>query len=311
MQSSIRWPDGKRFAFTIFDDPDSQTAGITRSAYGVLRDLGLRTTKGIWPVRGPREPSDHGETCSEPEYRKLALELQESGFEIGLHCVTSHTSTRDETAAGLDRFAEMFGADPKTLAMHYYCDENLYWGEDRLSGWRRTLYNVLTRGSGRNKYFGHVEGHRYFWGDLCRSRIAYVRNFVFADINTLNPCPFFPYHDPERPYVRAWFCSTEGSNVQRATAALSEENQDRLEAEGGACILYTHFGHGYVEGGSMNARFSDLITRLSRKNGWFVPVGTLLDYMAAQHGGCPSITAPQRAGLERTWLFEKMRRGTS
>ena len=27
---------------------------------------------------------------------------------------------------------------------------------------------------------------------------------------------------------------------------LTEAAQDRLEAEGGACIMYTHFGHGFV-----------------------------------------------------------------
>ncbi len=311
MHAPIRWPHGKRFAFTIFDDPDSQTSEITRRAYGLLDELGFRTTKGVWPVRGMREPSDYGATCAEPEHLKLVLDLQKRGFEIGLHCVTLHTSTREETRAGLDRFAELFGGDPKTLAMHYFCDENLYWGADRLSGWRRSVYNLLTRGTQQNRYFGHVEGHPYFWGDLCRARIRYVRNFVFSDINTLNACDFFPYHDPSRNYVQQWFCSTEGSNVQRATATLTEQNQDRLEEEGGACILYTHFGHGYVEGESMNARFLELITRLSRKNGWFVPVATLLDYLADQHGGCTTISDRQRATLERRWLFEKLRRGSS
>jgi len=310
MHTPVRWPDGKRFAFTIFDDPDSQTTDETKVVYGLLADLGLRTTKGVWPVRGPREPSDHGVTCADPEQLKLVLELQGRGFEVGLHSVTSHTSTREEVKAGLDRFAELFGGDPKTFAMHYDCDENLYWGEYRLSGWRRPLYRALMMRSGRSRSFGHVEGHPYFWGDLCRARIKYVRNFVFSDINTLKACPFFPYHDPDREFVRYWYCSTEGANVKLATPALSERNQDRLEEEGGACILYTHFAHGYVNQGSMDRRFSELISRLSRKNGWFVPVGTLLDYLMGQGRGA-NITDSQRASLERAWLFEKIRRGTS
>jgi len=29
----IRWPDGKQFAFTIFDDTDLSTVGNTKSPY--------------------------------------------------------------------------------------------------------------------------------------------------------------------------------------------------------------------------------------------------------------------------------------
>ena len=58
------------------------------------------------------------------------------------------------------------------------------------------LYNLLTRFRNRGKYRGHVEGDPYFWGDLCRQKIKYYRNFTFRDINTLKACPFMPYHDP-------------------------------------------------------------------------------------------------------------------
>ena len=309
--SPIRWPDGKSFAFTVFDDPDSQTLASGQVVYGLLEELGLRTTKGVWPVRGPREPSDHGGTCAEPEYAAWAQRLQQVGFEMGLHNVTPHTSTREETRVGLTRFAELFGGPPKTFSHHYFCQENLYWGENRLSGWRRALYNVLTRGSGKNQFFGHVEGHPYFWGDLCQEQITYVRNFVFPGINTLRDSPLFPYHDPTRPYVRYWYSSSEGSNCPRACATLTEANQDQLEAEGGACILYTHFGHGYSDGKTVDPRFGELITRLSRKNGWFVPVGTLLDYLIAQRGGAHTLTPSERAALERQWLWHKIRYGTA
>ena len=47
---------------------------------------------------------------------------------------------------------------------------------------------------------GHVEGDPLFWGDLCRDRVRYVRNFTFADVNTLASCPLMPYHDPKRPW---------------------------------------------------------------------------------------------------------------
>lgn len=305
------WPAGKSFAFTIFDDPDGQTLDAGKAVYDFLGDLGFRTTKGIWPVAAPREASDYGGTCGDPGYARWAVALQAAGFEIGLHNVTSHTSVREETEAGLNAFERLFGHAPRSFAQHYYCDENLYWGDRRLSGVNRLLYNALTRSRYHNIFQGETPGHRLFWGDLCRARIRYVRSFAFADINTLNACPFIPYHDPARPFVNYWFTSSEGSNVDRFTHTLREADQDRLEEAGGACIMYTHFGHGFHDG-TLHPRFRELMTRLARRNGWFVPVSTLLDHLAgSQTLAERSITPAQRRSLERRWLLHKVRYGSA
>ena len=305
----MHWPDNKAFAFTVFDDTDSQTLEKGQAVYSFLADLGFRTTKSVWPVRGSRTPSDNGATCDEPEYREWAQRLQAQGFEIGYHLATSHTSTREETIYGLEQFARHFGHYPVTMANHYYCDENLYWGDARLSGANRVLYNLLTRCQNRHKFFGHVPGHPYFWGDLCKEKIRYVRNFAFAEINTLKICPFMPYSDPQRPYVNRWFASTAGAMAASFNQRVSEENQDRLEAEGGACIMYTHFGLGFYEEGKLNRRFRSLMERLSRKNAWFVPASTLLDYLVSVQG-VHVLSDVERRRLERRWLFEKIRSGT-
>jgi len=306
----IEWPAGRRFAFTIFDDADSQTLANGKPAYDFLADRGLRITKSVWPIRGPRKPSDHGETCDEPHYLGWVKELQRRGFEIGLHMATSHTSFRDETIRALERFHEHFGHPPVTMANHYNCDENIYFGPERVSGIRRLAYNVLTGFRNRGRFAGHVQGHPLFWGDICRQRVKYVRNFVFGDIDTLKACPLMPYHDPERPFVNYWFASTEGANVVSFNERLSEENQDRLEAEGGACIMYTHLGLGFCEEGVLDRRFRELIDRLSRRKGWFVPVGTLLDYLLEKRGPV-EITAAQRTALEWRWLRHKVRYRTA
>lgn len=310
MQHRIEWPEGKKFAFTVFDDPDSQTLEGGREVYSFLADCGFRTTKGVWPVRGPREPSDHGGTCEEPDYRAWTQDLQHRGFEVGFHNATLHTSTREETIAGLERFREYFGSYPAAMANHYYCDENIYWGDARLSGINRLAYNLLTRWSNHNKFYGHVPGHPYFWGDICKERIKYVRNFAFADINTLTMCPDMPYHDPERPYVNYWYAGSEGSNCGTFVERITEAAQERLEQEGGACIMYTHFGHGYWDGRSLNGRFRELMTRLSHRNGWFVPVSTLLDYLLERKSAA-AITSQNRSRLERRWLTHKARFGTA
>ena len=77
----------------------------------------------------------------------------------------------------------------------------------RLSSWRRKVYQILTRG--RIQCFGELPGHPLFWGDLCKEKVTYVRNFVFDDINTLAQCSFMPYQDPMRPYVNRWFASSK------------------------------------------------------------------------------------------------------
>jgi hypothetical protein len=75
--------------------------------------------------------------------------------------------------------------------------------------------------------------------------------------------------------------------------------------------MYTHFGLGFVESGQVSPKFRELMARLSRKNGWFVPVGPLLDYLGQKKRGQLEISRTDRTRLERRWLWEKMFRGTS
>jgi hypothetical protein len=91
---------------------------------------------------------------------------------------------------------------------------------------------------------------------------------------------------------------------------LSEENQDRLEEEGGLCLMYTHFGHGYLEGGRLRPRFVTLMERLAAKDGWFVPVTTVLDHLRARRANL-TLSGAQRRELEWRWLRHKVRGGTS
>lgn len=310
MLEPIAWPDGKRFAFTVFDDPDGQSLSTGRTVYGLLRDLGFRTTKGVWLVPAPDIPPEYGITCADPGALSWFQQLQQDGFEIGYHNATMRTSARADTELALHRFAEYFGDRPITMAQHYDCDENVYWGDERLTGWRRGVYNLVTRFANRDKFKGSTEGHAYYWADLCHARVRYMRNFVFGDINTLASCPMMPYHDPRTPLVRFWYASSGGANVTSASRLLQEANQDRLEAEGGACILYTHFGHGFVDAGTMNPRMRELFERLSRKNGWFVPVATLLEFLRNRGSG-HRLTDAERRGLERRWLREKLMSGTA
>lgn len=311
MKTGIVWPDSRSFAFTIFDDPDSQTFEASRAIYGFLEDCGFRTTKGVWPNRPTRAPSDHGMTCGDSrEYVDWLRQLQTAGFEIGFHNATSHTSLREETLAGLDQFAAYFGHYPKSMANHYFCQDALYWGEHRVTGPNRLLYNILTRGKNRNVSHGHDPKHPYFWGDACKEKIKYVRNFAFAGLNTLKACPAMPYHDPRRSYVNYWFASSEGSKVETFLSHVTERSLDQLEAERGACIMYVHFGHQFFEHGTLNVRFRAIMQNLAKRNGWFVPVSTLLDFLLAQKAA-HDLGGKERARMERKWLLHKVWFGTA
>lgn len=307
---NIMWPKGKSFAFTVFDDTDFSTLHNVRDVYSFLRDSGFLTTKSVWPVSGNRIPEIGGSTCEDANYRKWVLQLREEGFEIALHNTTYHSSTREETRRGVEEFREIFGHYPESLANHAGCEESIYWGNYRLTGINRVIYNLLTRNRHDGMFRGHIEGDKHFWGDICRDKIQYVRNFVYRDINTLKACPIMPYHDPERPFVKYWFSSSEGPDVRSFNECISEANQDRLEEEGGACIMYTHFASGFKGHMGIDSRFSSLMDRLSRKNGWFVPVSALLDYLLKINGH-HVISKNERARLERKWLLHKLIVGTS
>ncbi|MCJ7777683.1 MAG: hypothetical protein MUP16_05150, partial [Sedimentisphaerales bacterium] len=63
MSTRISWPNGKDFAFTVFDDTDLATLENVREVYSLLADYGFRTTKLVWPTCGDKKPRGGGATC--------------------------------------------------------------------------------------------------------------------------------------------------------------------------------------------------------------------------------------------------------
>ena len=310
MHQKISWPNNKQFAFTIFDDTDRANLKDVQLVYQCLDELGFKTTKSVWVTKGNKPHESSGVTCDDKMYLNWLLELKNKGFDIGYHNTTYHSSHREEIKEGLKKFVKMFNQNPNVMANHSANRENIYWGPHRLSGSRRVIYNILTRYKRNGFYKGHDESSPYFWGDLCKEYITYVRNFVFSDINTLKCCPYMPYQDPEKPYVNYWFASSEGHNVNVFNKCLSNENQDRLEEEGGACIMYTHFADGFYQNGKLSEKFKIQMKRLSKKNGWFVPLSTLLEFLKKKNK-TQIISNSQRRALEWKWLFDKLILGST
>ena len=99
-----RWPGGRRFAFTIFDDTDGMTLENGPPVYDLLDRLDMRITKSVWPTAAPAWRPTSGSTCADGDYLTWVLALQAQGHEIGYHNATDGSSTREQTRAALDRF---------------------------------------------------------------------------------------------------------------------------------------------------------------------------------------------------------------
>lgn len=305
MTIKIKWPNNKKFAFTICDDTDFATIKNIEPIYDFLFDLGMRTTKLVWVYRGNKNSLNIGETCEDIDYRHFLLNLQNKGFEISLHNVAASTSERKSIGKGLKQFKKIFGNFPKIHCNHTGCLDNIYWDKYRLTGWRRLLFKLVIPKRSISSY-GHIPGHEYFWGDLCREHITYVRNFTFDEINTLKLCPEMPYHDANKPYVNFWFAATNGSAPKYFKKNFTIPRIDRLIEDGGLCIVYSHFGANFMVDNKIDTHFRKIMEYIGYKEGWFVPVSDVLDYLRkGANREKRRITAVKLLTLELRWMFDK------
>ena len=290
----VHWPNGKKFAFTIVDDTDDATFNNIKCIYSYLTELGLRITKTVWPLNvDAGSHYESSETLQDEVYRNFILELRESGHEIAIHGVRGCSSNREMIASGLACYLEIFGKYPRVHINHAQNLDNLYWGNEWIPKWKKWFRTYPEMGTG----YGHIENSAYFWGDLARDTIQYVRGYVFNKGNTLEADPYMPYHDPGMPYVNGWFSGSNGDGLSRLLYLTSRENISDLEANHGACIVYTHFGDPfYTENGEVKSELKFNLQELSKRDGWFVPVGQLLDYLG--DGKLTRINQVQRAWLD-------------
>ncbi len=300
----MQFPRGAQFAFTVMDDTDVATVENVRPMYRLLESLGMRTTKTVWPLRcdeGSRNFS-LSETMDDAHYRDFVVDLRARGFEIAFHGATMETSRRERTARALERFRSVFGAPPKVHANHAFNRDNLYWGVARVDQPALRVLYRMAFSQPRGFYQGHCPGSPYWWGDLCAEQIEYVRNLTFSEINLLSVNPSMPYRDPDRPYVRWWFSAADAENADEFNHLLRPENQQRLEAEGGVSIIATHFGKGFAHVGTPHPETRRLLELLAARNGWFPPVGQLLDWLRGQH---QSDALPPREWRRMQWRWAR------
>src|SRR3990172_12240819 len=125
----MKFPQKKKFAFTIIDDTDGATVDNVKPVYDFLAKLKMRTTKTIW-VFPPRDKFK-GETLKDYNYRQFVGKLRRAGFEIALHSVGSGEFNRQDIFDGLDIYKKFVGSYPAIQINHAQNPDNLYWGLKR------------------------------------------------------------------------------------------------------------------------------------------------------------------------------------
>jgi hypothetical protein len=313
------WPDNKKFAFTIIDDTDNSTLENAPLIYDYLISNKVFTTKSVWVRPGLSDEIYSyvdGETLENTNYFNWVKEIQIKGVEICLHSMSWSSSTREQIISGFSFFEENFG-NSKILIQHndIKVNESIYWGSKRLVFPLNLIFDCVSwfnpKGVNSNIYQGEIEKSIYFWGDICKKKIKYIRNFVFPEINLFNVTRKIFHRRKSTKFVNNWFISTEAPDIESFVKMLTYENIDKLENQNGLCIIYTHFGNGFVKNGILDERFKNVINYLSNKNGWYVPASEILDYLETKNKNNSMLTYYEEILLSTKWLLWKIFHGTS
>jgi hypothetical protein len=300
----IPWPKSKRFALSIMDDTDRARLERIRPFYDALIERGMRTTKTVWALPCPVDDPSRGDTLEDTPYRNWIVGLQALGFEIGWHGARSGGTPTIEHALALERFRTIFGGWPHTYGNHEGSPEAIYWGAERFDD--PLLRDAYRRLIDRTSFSGSTAGTPYHWEGLCKQRLRYVRGFTFADTITSRADPWMPYSDPRRPGARRWFSASDGSDVDRFVQLLAPHRLDELENSGECCIVHTHVADGFVRHGKLDPRVEAVLDDLASREGWYVPVSSLLAYREVICGK-HSITIAQHRRLEWIWALDQLK----
>lgn len=281
----IPYPAGYDFAFTITDDPDDGWLEQKEIVYDFLCSLNMKTSIGVWLFDNKKGSGDspyyrQGISLENTELLKYTMGLKNKGFEIFLHTASGGNDRREETIRGFEKYKETFGRYPEHWINHSTNYENIYWGYKRFNN---TIMRCLYRLYSNAMFYGDDNNSDYFWGDYCLKYIKYVRGWATDNLNTLAVNQSMPYHDHHKPYVKYWYGNSDGATCYKFNKLISVKNVDRLVNEQGTAIVYTHFASGFVDkDGKLNSKTKRLLSYIAKhKNGWFVPVSTILDRFIA------------------------------
>lgn len=278
------WP--WRAGFCITDDTDTAELATVRPVYDAMAAHGLTATKTVWafppaePCGIPGLPASilRGVTLADPDYLDYCRELGRRGCEISLHGASAGNNRRETIVRAFELLDRHF-PPAAVYICHAKNADNPYWQEKVVA--RGPLRALLARTVGPHRCSGEDPASPYFWGDICRERVRYIRLMRTTRINTLAVNPSMPYHEVEKPWVRHWFSATKRSFRDCTTDAALET----LVRERGACVLYQYLCRYADPRGGVRPAFQAGLERLAgRRDVWVAPAGRVLDRLRAVQG---------------------------
>jgi hypothetical protein len=300
----MNWPKKKEFAFTIIDDTDNSNINNIKPIYDYLASKNIKTTKTVWVY--PSRDIFTGQTLQNNNYYKFIKLLKSDGFDIQLHNVGSGNFSRTEIIKGLDEFKQKLGKYPNMHINHCSNADNLYWGHKRFGMILRKTMQII-EGS-KKRFYGDEINSNYFWGDIAKEKIKFIRNRVFNGINTLKYDPKMPFREKRKIFSNYWFSSSDGHNLKQFNNLVTKSNIDKLKREKGLCIVYTHFASDFVDQqGKLDEIFKENINYLSKQNGWFVPANDILEYLLSQKKK-DYVSSSYINKLDLRWLIDKIKK---
>lgn len=283
----LRWPYPYKLAFGITDDTDECTLEDTQKVYEYAIKLGIMPTKTVW-IKEPlrccgvlnKWKPDSGETLQNDEYRNYCKSLSKRGIELAMHGVSSGNNTRSEIIDGLEDFRATFDYYPRLYICHNLNAENPYWGE---SNFKFPGVNLLIRFMtiyNKEKFYGHIPNSPYYWIDICKEKIQYIRLFRTRDLNVLHYNPMMPYHQYDKPGVKFWFSACSGD--LEIFRRVSHQSIDRIAREDGALIIYAHSAYFIEKRKLTKSGLKQEVERAfqiisSRNDVWCTNVSNILD----------------------------------
>jgi hypothetical protein len=286
--AELRWPPHPfRAGFCITDDTDTATLASVRAVYDTLSEHGVFATKTVWafpaeePCGIPALPPSiqRGATLADADYRAYCAELARRGFELSLHGASAGNNRTANVARGFRLLDEIAPPSPVYIC-HAKNADNPYWQEKVVArGPLRTLLELYARG---HQCSGEDPASPYFWGELCRARVRYIRLLRTRSLDTLAADPAMPYFEREKPFVNGWFTASKRS-FRDATAAGA---LDALEAAWGLTVLYQYMCR-YADAATGRALpdFTAGAARLgARAHIWKATTGAIMDRLRLMHG---------------------------
>jgi hypothetical protein len=115
-----------------------------------------------------------------------------------------------------------------------------------------------------------------------------------------------PYHVSDTPYVNFWFSTADAPDVVAFNRLVSRERIDRLAAQGGVCVVSTHFGKGFAKDGRLNPETESLLRYVADSGGWVAPVSEVLDRLR-EAGRGRVLSRRELVRLELRFLIGRIR----